>query len=157
MVSPIPSPPCARAVARALLEQLEEARQQLARDPDAVVTYPELRVIADARDRHRDVTPHVRVLARVGEQIDHDLLEPDGIDVHHDGLRRPHERHLVLAAGELAPDGLERALRDGDEIEALLPELDLPLGDARDLEQVVDDAVKVVRLPFHHVELPVER
>ena len=71
-----------------LRERLEDAPEHLGPDPDAVVPDAHHRLPVVARDRQVDVTGPGRVLGRVAQQVEEDLLQTRGIGFQHDRIRR---------------------------------------------------------------------
>ena len=80
--------PDAEAAARAvdgvvrLHEQIEDLRQHVGRDADALVGDPQHGVVAFAADEHADDAVAARELERVGNEVADDLLEPHRIAAH---------------------------------------------------------------------------
>jgi hypothetical protein len=72
--------PARRAVC--LHEGLEDQRQRFRLDADAGVAHPQDRIAAFARDAEVDASGGRGVLHGVVEEIQHDLLQAGGIDVH---------------------------------------------------------------------------
>src|SRR5438034_3760182 len=93
-------------------------------------------------------------LHRVREQVPDDLLEPGRIA---DGWRRPSVEHflepdLFRLGGR--PDGIERAVDHGVEIDRPDVEAHLPRDDTRDVEAVVDQLHLGVGIPENRVQRP---
>ena len=82
----------AQAAARAvdgvvrLHEQIEDLRQHLRRDADALVDHAHHGIVAFAADEHAHRALALRELERVRQQVADDLLEAHGIAVHPHGL-----------------------------------------------------------------------
>ena len=66
----------ARARAVALTESIEDVREKLRSDADAVVGHSHLEIPARRSRRHADVAARRSELQRVAEKIDEHLLEP---------------------------------------------------------------------------------
>ena len=74
--------------------------------------------------------------------------------------RRPplieRDAQLVLPLLQERADGLDGTADDRREVERLLPEADLPPGDAGDVQQVVDQPGEVLHLPLDDLLRPFE-
>ena len=101
--------PDSQAAARAvdgvvgLHEQVEDLRQHVGRDADALVGDAQHRVVAFAPDEHADHAFAARELERIRDQVADDLLEPHRIAAHPHGLG--HEVDASLVVGIARGDG----------------------------------------------------
>src|SRR5947199_122044 len=87
-----------------------------------------------------------RVLERVIEQVEHDLLEARAVTQHLDRLGLDRERDVVLLHAGIAAQGEERLARDLIQVDAAGIELDPPGEHVRDVEQVVDQVRQMAHL-----------
>ena len=84
-----------------LREGLEDARDHLGRDADPAVAHVQHRLLADALGAHLDPPARLRVLDRVGQQVDQHLLEPRGVDVDPDVRGGPrHDQRVATLLGD---------------------------------------------------------
>src|SRR5438046_1931401 len=143
-VSPSPRPPRERRVGPH--EQLEDVAQHPRGDAHPRVAHPDHALAAVARDRHLDPAACGRVLERVVEQVEHDLLEARAVTQHLDRLGLDRERDVVLLHAGIAAQGEERLARDLIQVDAAGIELDPPGEHARDVEQVVDQVRQMAHL-----------
>ena len=139
--------PAGAAVERALAlhEQIEDARQQRARNADAGVAHVEQRLVAIAPDADLDMPAGRRVLERVGQQIADDLVDARGIGVDPDRRRVQLELVLLHGAGDF--ERRRGALHQRREIQRMARQADLARDHARHVEQVFHHVREVARLP----------
>ena len=92
--------PVARALQRRidLREHVEDARQFVGRDADAVVPHSDHGLPAFLLDGQPDVPAPVGELAGVVQQVADHLRQPRRVGVEIDGLRRQRDRQLVVHA-----------------------------------------------------------
>ena len=90
------------------------------------------------------------MLGGVVEQVDEDLRHASRIRVEVERLVRQADVELEAVLLELRAAGLERGLDDGAHVNALRPHPDLFLDDAGQVDQVLDDARQLTRLPIQH-------
>ncbi len=135
--------------AASLREDLEDARQQRFGDSPAVVDHVDRhRVVAAVVHLHPDIASSGRELRGIGEEIHDHLLQARGVGAHVDGSVRHRHGQPVLAPLQERSGGLH-GLRDeprhvrGDQLQ-----LDGAAGDARDVQQVIDQPGHVLDLPF---------
>jgi hypothetical protein len=136
-------------------EELEHAVEHLARNADAAVPNAQKGVIAIAVnvDAHRAAL--LGVLDGVADQVADDLLEAHPVatnELQRLDIGRVVER-LALRGRVVRVEAVSDDLR---EVDGLGVEDDLAVGDARDVEQIVDQPREVVRLAIDHVELLLE-
>jgi len=84
----------------------------------------------------------IRELCRVGQQVHQDLLQAHRITLHRHWRVRQVEAHPVPALVERRLNALQGTPHHGGEIEALPAQLHQSPGDARDVQQVVDQAAQ---------------
>ena len=147
--------PAAGALQRlvALDEALEDVLEQLARNAVAVVGDREQRLAAILAQVDADVPRRRRELGGIGEQVADHLGQPHRIAVDPHRLVRKRDHGRNEPARERRPGLLERAADDLAQVGRLLVQLDLAGGDARDVEQVVDQAREVPHLALDDVPL----
>ncbi|HBJ87525.1 MAG TPA: hypothetical protein DDZ88_27440 [Verrucomicrobiales bacterium] len=125
-----------RAIQRtaALHEQIEDARQQLGGDADAVVTHGDDDLgrfgVCGAPGAERDVGALAAVFAGVAEEIAQDLLQPRGVGIQKHRFRRQRHRELLTALRDLGACQAHCRRENRLQCHRLPPQLDLPLGDA---------------------------
>jgi hypothetical protein len=137
-------------------EEVEHLRQERGRDADARIDDADhcgAVIVADA-----DVDPSAgrRVLGRIGDEVDEDLLEPRR--VRDDAQRDPRQGQAELMPARVH-DGkrdVHDPREDRPEVDALLLERDLAAAHARRFEQVVDEASHVHDLPLGHLARAVD-
>ena len=155
----MPRPSCARRSARsALREHLEDAREHLRRDADAGVAYRDRRRSAPPLEpRARSFHPRSVYLAALFSRFANTWLSRTGSASSSTSSRGFVDDQLVAGRVDQRPARLDGARDHLTERDALQPELDLAAGDARDLQQVVDQPDHVVDLPVHDLERRLER
>ena len=79
-----------------LHEQVEDLRQHVGRDADALVGDAQHGVVAFAPDEHADDAVAARELERIGNQVADDLLEAHRVAVDPDGLGAPGRCAVVV-------------------------------------------------------------
>ena len=150
-VSPIPSPPSVRASVGFAWAKSSKIESQLVRwNPGAVVAHAQHRLAVLDLERDPDRAPGRRVLGGVVHQVGEHLLKPDRVAEHGHGSVRKRQVELLLLRVELGPLGLDREADCGSQVHGRPLELDAAAGDARHVEQVVEQPREVVRLAAHH-------
>ena len=141
------------------MNRFEQPRQQLRRNADAVVAHADLDVASPSRSRaEHDAAARVGVLRGVVEQVAEHLRQAREIALHVERVVGHVERRARAAARSISGCiGLDaRAPRSSPTVDRLAAEVDLAAGDARDVEQVVDQARQVLHLPLDHIARPGE-
>src|SRR4029453_11433162 len=87
-----------------------------------------------------------RVLAGVAQQVADHLLEPERIAVDPERTLAERPRDAQLLAVDLMPLRFQRGLDEHPEIDQLAFELDASSGDARNVEQVVEQSREMLGL-----------
>ncbi len=95
--------------------------------------------VVDTVEADVDVAAFGGELGGVAEQVERDLLEPDGVARHPGRLGIDGARDHELARLGLPPDRVERVLDDDPQVDRALVDLELAGHDARDVEQIVDE------------------
>src|SRR5438309_5315885 len=144
----------ASAGLRTLHEELERVLPQILCQAGAVVLHADDEVVAVHMGAYQDPAANVGVLGGVVQQIGEDLREPGGIGEEHHGLGRQIERNPVAALVDERARALDRLLDHGAQEERLLAKLDLPAGDARDVEEIVDQPRHVLDLSLDDLAGP---
>ena len=129
-----------------LHEEVEDVRQGLWRDADPRVSHADQHLRALDRGRDGDLPPRLGVLRRVGQQIRDRLGEATPIGDHRHPLRGGRERQVLEPLFQQRARHLDRLDDDVSHLDALLPELDLPARDARNVEEIVHQADDVLDL-----------
>ncbi len=122
----------------ALHEKIEHVRQQVRRDPGAVVLDRDHRLRCVLVQADLDPTAEIGVLGRVREHVGDALHEPLGVAVHTQRRVAGHQ-HSVPALAKQRVDDLERVTDDLGELHGTVLELDAALRDSRHVEQIVDE------------------
>jgi hypothetical protein len=127
----------ARPRGRDAVEAVEDARHLVVRDPGAGVADLEHRAIVVLAQADRDL-PGERELQRVRDKVEDDLLPRGPVDVHRVDRRAVHE---VAQPGLLdaRPERARDLLGQPAEVGGLVPGLEPPLLDAREVEQRVHE------------------
>ena len=161
IVSPMPSPPCdARAAAVGLAEAVEDVRAGTSASMPAPVSVTRIATCAvDAVEPHLDAPAVRRELHRVAEQVPDDLLQPVGVAVDLVAASPSSvdcELRCRLRLGR-GPDRVDRGLDDrrrasiGRDVQPQLAG-----GDARDVEQVLDELRLRLGVALDHLEAVAE-
>jgi len=121
-----------------LAEALEDVGEELRLDPHPGVGDDDLDVRVDPRDEHLDLPPLGGELDGVGEQVPDHLLEAVGV-----ASDRPQRVEDPLQADPLGlgggADRFERRLDQRHQLDRPHVEPHLPRGDARDVQEVLDE------------------
>src|SRR6185312_2461952 len=121
------------AAPRKLREHLEDTGEHRRRDADAVVAHADRRARAQALGADPDVAARARVLRGVVEEVREHLREPRKVGLEPDRLGRKLHAELVPAALDQRTARLERDAHRIAQLDALLAQLDLAAGDARNV------------------------
>ena len=107
--------------------------------PDAVVGDFDQRVGArQSLERIRIVTAIVGVLGRIGQHIADTLNQAGVVTVDVNLLEAGNDGDLVMLLPQQRLHGLERLSDDGSKLQGLALQIDPTLGDARNIQQIVD-------------------
>src|SRR5207249_11402196 len=142
----------ARVRAVGLPEGLEDVRQELGRDPLALVADGDDRLPVAAGEPQDDAAAPGGELDRVREEVPHDLLEAGGIALDPppselEDLLDPNLLRLGVGAHRI-----ERRLGDGREIDRPGVEDELPGRDARHVQEVLDQLRLRHRTPLDRLD-----
>ena len=137
-------------VAPDLGEHLEHRRQRRGRNSDPGVADGNRHLVALAPCRQCDAAARWRVLGCIVQQVADHLRHPGQIDFEQQHFVGQVDLELVPAGFDQRHAGLDRAGDDGLQVNPLLFQIDFAGGDARDVEQVVDQVHHVRDLPLHH-------
>src|SRR5256714_1570197 len=140
-----------RAVQRALAldEQAEDLRQHVAGDADALVLDPEHGIVALARRPHADGAAGRRVLHRVADEVQDDLLHAHGVGIDADVLELGLDD--VAAPGRSGAQHGEGVLDDLWQPQGTAIQDDLAGAHPRRVQQVVDQPFEVKDLALDDV------
>ena len=106
-----------------------------------------VRLVVHAIDGNPDLPPFQRVLDRIQQQVDDGLLQSRQVAVDAQGPIREQLDLDLLAAVEQRAHDVHRLPDDLHHVHGLLAQVDPAARDARDVEQVIDDAAQVPGLP----------
>src|SRR4029434_4974544 len=127
-------------------EHIEHPGQHLGSDTHSVIPYGDLHFTAPALRRQVDTAAAPGVLGGIVEQIREYLSDPHGIRVEHHRPLRQRRIEVVAGGSDSGAAGLHGTHDDTGEIDGALAQLDAALGNARQLQQVVDQAHEAVYL-----------
>ena len=128
----------------ALDEALEDARQQLGRDADALVVDAQRRRVAVAARARCAMRWSAREnLTALVSRLQITCVSRTGSPLTQTGASGPRHLGRPAAPSQHRLGELERARDDVAQVDALAAQLDLARGDARHVEQVVDHARQV--------------
>ena len=152
---PMPSPPCDRSSERSTCVNISKMRGELVGgDADAGVR--DRRPRASLRlplDGQPDVPPGLRVLAAVVQQVAEHLGQPRRVGVQVDRLARQRRPASSCAASGRAAGVASTACWITDASSTrLLAQLDSIVGDAAQVEQVIDQPHQLPQLPLHRLD-----
>ena len=122
-------------------------RHHFRRDAGPRVSHRQLQVAIRLRRLHPDVATGRRVLARIGQEIRHDLTEARGVAVDVQSSR-DFDVKPVRSLFEQRARHFEGTRHDVRDLESLALEIDTPASDSRHIEQVIHQTVEVPDLPF---------
>ena len=135
----------------ALREQLEHVGQLLGRDADAVVPHLDDDVLAFEPGGQPDPAPALGVLGGVRQQVHDDLLDSRRVGPDRQGILLERRDQLVLPLFDERADRFDGLVEDVGRVHKLLLQANLPAGDPRDVEQVVNQADELSHLSFDDV------
>src|SRR4029450_8536053 len=121
-------------------EEVEDIVQSLRGNSGAAVENPDHAVLRLPRERDRDRSIRRRVLPGVAQQVADHLLQPERIAIDTDCTRAERLRDAQLLPFDVMLFRLQRGLDDHPEINGPPFELDASSGDARNVEQVVEQS-----------------
>jgi hypothetical protein len=121
---------CRAARQAGLHEHVEDARQRVRRDADAVVAHTNDDVVILPLCAERDFAARIGVLGRVVEEVGEYLREARGVALHDEGIARQRDGQAVVARLDERAAGLHRRGDDERKLDAVLPQLDLASRDA---------------------------
>ena len=133
---------------RRLGEQVEDARQDIGRHAAAVIRDGDQHLGALAPRPQADFPATVGVLGGVAQQVGDDLRQPHRIRVHRQGVVGHLEQQLMVCRIQQGLAGLEHAVQGCGHVDRFWPQLHLAARDARDFQQIVDQANHVIHLPL---------
>src|SRR5947207_8843784 len=125
------------------LERAEDPRVLILWDAEARVDDLELEVVRGRPQVEADPTAGRRELHRVRQEVEQDLADPPGIEIHARAFVGGRFEADVLLAGALARRGEHRREQRPDR-ERLRPELNASCLDLREIEHVVDQREEVI-------------
>ena len=135
-----------------LHEQLEDVRQHIRGDADAVVPHSQNRLRRlPARADQPDVSVRLGVLGRVRQQVADDLGQPHRVGVQEQRFGRKCDVEAVALDLDERLGRLDRTGDHGGEFHRLPAKFDLAPHDTGHVQQVVHQPDEVVDLPLHHV------
>ncbi len=121
-----------------LRENLEDARQHLGHDADAVVLDRHDHVAPLPLGGQPDATAILGVLGGVVEQVGEHLGQPHRVGLQVDRLGRQGDGEFVAAGLDERAAGFQGGLHHGGQFDPLLAEFQLVPGDAGHVEQVFE-------------------
>ena len=139
-----------------LREHLEDARQHLGGDADAVVLDRHDHVAPLPLGTQPDAAAFLGVLGGVVEQVGEHLGQPHRVGLEVDRLRRQGDGELVAAGLDDRTAGFQGGLHHGGQLDPLLAEFQLVAGDARHVEQVFEQPGHELHLAVDHVPGPLQ-
>ena len=131
-------------------EQVEDVRQQLRRNPRAVVAYVDCYAIGRLGYHEHDLVARCAVLGRVIEEIRQALDEARTIPMHMQRLPGSVHPQLVKFFVHERLDHLDGRLDDLPDLEGFRFENNPASRDPRDVEEVVEQVGQVLTLPRDH-------
>ena len=154
-----PQPEAALGAVRCLgapREEIEYLSQHPGIDPFALVAHVRDDPIAIALGREDDLLPLPAVLGGVVQQVGEDLNHPVRVDVDGQPVGRDRDAQGLALLAKQRESDLGGLRRDGGELHALSVQFDLAAGDARDIEQIVDQPTQVRNLALDDLELGID-
>ena len=133
-----------------LREQIEHMGHLLRRNADAVVAHMDQHIRFITLDLDVDPAIRVSVFGGIREQVFHNLNQPVTVSIDWNGLLRQVHAQLLVLALDHGPHRLDRIEHLLAQHQTLAAQLDLALGDARDIEQVIDQSGHVPQLALAH-------
>ncbi len=132
-------------------EQIEYPRQELGRDPNARVGYYDDGLIAFAAQLQTDLAPRIGILGRVGEHVGDALYQPRVVAIDVQRLEAGADKQNVLLFPQQRLHAFAGLRDDRGKLLRRAPQLDAPLRDPRDVEQVVHQPRQMGHLTLHQV------
>ena len=122
-----------------LREEVEHPWDHLGGDPDAGVAHTNHDVASIAVRGHEDPAALPGVLRRVVQEVADDLGEASQVAEYAQRVGRDLDGQRVVPCVDQRAARLDGARDDRRDLDRLAPEVDLPLRDAGDVEQVLDE------------------
>ena len=147
----MPSPPCDRSSDRSTCVNISKMLgQHLGGDADAVVPHRHDDVAALLLARQPDATAPLGVLGALLSRLANTWASRVTVGVQVDRLGRQRDRQFVARRLDQRAAGFHGVLHRRRQVDPLLAQFDLAVGDAGHVEQVVHEADHVPKLPLHH-------
>ena len=135
----------------ALHEQIEHLRQQILRDPDAIVGNRSTASAPSCLDSQVNLSVGIGVLGRVRQDVRHTLNQTRGVPVHAQrSVAR--DRNLVVPLLDERLDDLDRLRNHVGQLDRPALQLDAPLCDTGDVEQIIYQPRQVRDLTLDNVD-----
>ena len=136
-----------------LREQLEDAGQQFRRHANTGIAHLEHHIgRALLFNAQPDAATFVGVLGGVGKQVHQHLLQPRGVGIQPNRLRRQQHREFMAALHDQQPGGVQRPLHDIAHADPLLAKPNAATGDARNVQQVIHQMFQLPHLTLNDIE-----
>jgi hypothetical protein len=139
------------ALSTHLSEHLEDRLEMGTGNSDSIVAHGDRRLVSSPRDRDDDGTAVGSISGRIGEEVREDLGEAHRIAGHRDRLGRHLHRQGMLGGIEQRPAGFHRGANNRHQVDGFMAHLDHAPRDARDFEQIFDQADEVTDLALHDI------
>ena len=133
-------------------EQIEDVRQQVGGDPDAVVAAFDDELAALFTGAQHDPSARFGIFRRVRQQIRQHLRDANPIAVD-DQAGRNIDLQIVLLLDEDRRGHFDRPRHGVTEVEPFAPQLDITPPQTRHIEQIVDETCHVKDLPLEDIAL----
>ena len=131
-------------------EEVEDSRHEVGGNPHSRVFHLDHGVRIFACHRQRNAPAGLHELRRVVQDVADDLHQASLVAVDAEQILRQVQRQLVAAGVDEWTCGLHSPGDHGVEQHPLTLERDHPAGDARHVEQVVDETHEMLHLPLDH-------
>ncbi len=133
-----------------LHEQLEDALEHIGGDALSRIAHTDHGPLVFPPHGQPDLASSRSVFHGVGEQVDLDLLETGEVTHHDQRSRFDIHNQLLIATVDLRPNHFQCRVDCFAQIAGLHADIDLPLHDPRDIQQIIEQAGHEVRLPLDH-------
>ena len=135
-----------------LHEQVPHLQELVLCNADTVVADLDQHVRALVHGGDLDTPARLGVLHRVQDQVLEDLLQSNPVCHHRQRLGGQADHHLMAADLERALAGFERVANFGGDVDGLAAQFDDAAGDARDVQEILDQPRHLRHLPVHGLE-----
>src|SRR5438876_7523116 len=139
-----------------LFEKLKDARKHVRVDAIAIISNSQHRIISIRLDANDNLSAGRRELGRIEDEILDDLLNPSHVSENrHRAFRKIGGEIQVLICQNDA-QGINTSPGDSDQVRVFLVQLNLPMSNSADVQQIFEQASHMLDLALHDLAAPLD-